>query len=68
MAAACGTSAATMVQPLSAPIPETITTAAMTSPHAVPPNIELTTAEKGAVASASSAAGRIPKTAISDSM
>src|SRR3954454_271800 len=65
VAAASGTSAVMSVQPLSAPKPETTTTAAITSPHSVPPNIALTALENGALASASWSAGRIPKTATS---
>src|SRR3954454_18507936 len=67
LAAAIGTSAVISVQPFSAPKPETITTAAITSPQNVPPNIALTALEKGALASASVLAGRIPNTATSAS-
>src|ERR671926_557320 len=63
LAAASGTSAVISVQPFSAPKPETTTTAAITSPHSVPPNIESTALENGALASASSPAGGGPHTA-----
>src|SRR3954470_4823405 len=66
-AAAIGTSAVISVQPFSAPKPEITTTAAITLPQRVPPNIALTALENGALASASSLAGRIPKTATSAS-
>jgi hypothetical protein len=67
-AAARGISAVIIVQPLSAPMPEMTTAAAMTLPQKVPPNIELMAVEKGALESASVLAGTIPKTATSDSM
>src|SRR5919197_5816733 len=67
LAAASGTSAVISVQPFSAPKPETTTTAAITLPQSVPPNIASTALENGAPASASSLAGRIPNTATSAS-
>src|SRR3954467_2384724 len=66
-AAAIGTSAVISVQPFSAPKPEITTTAAITSPQKVPPNIALTALENGALASASVLDGRIPNTATSAS-
>src|SRR5689334_4899879 len=66
-AAASGTSAVISVHPFSAPNPEITTTAAITLPQRVPPNIALTTLENGAFASASLLAGRIPNTATSAS-
>ena len=48
-AAARGISAVIIVQPLSAPMPEMITTTAITLPQTVPPNIVLTAVENGAV-------------------
>src|SRR5262249_32954175 len=66
-AAPRGIPAVTSVQPLSAPRPDTITTAAMTLPHAVPPNIASTAVENGALVSASVSFGRTPKTATSAS-
>src|SRR6478609_1715493 len=67
LAAARGISAQIIVQPLSAPKPETMTARAMTLPAHVPPNIRLTASEKGAVALARVEVGRIPNIAVSDS-
>src|SRR3569623_1300726 len=67
-AAASGISAQIIVQPFSAPRPEMITSAAITLPQNVPPNIVFTAVEKGAFASASFPVGSIPTTAVSESM
>ena len=45
-----------------------MTTMLITSPAHVPPNIVFTASENGAVESASFPAGRMPKTAVSESM
>src|SRR4051812_23383818 len=67
-AAANGISAQIIVQPFSAPMPEMMTTTLITLPGQLPPNIEFTASENGAVESLSVLAGRIPNTAVSDSM
>src|SRR5215469_17949123 len=67
-AAASGISAQIMVQPLSAPRPEMMTAIAITSPAQLPPNMVLAASEKGAVALASVLVGRMPNTAVSESM
>ena len=68
MAAASGISAQIIVQPFSAPKPEMMTSTAITLPAQVPPNIELAASENGAVAVCSAPLGRMPNTAMSDSM
>src|SRR6516225_7368023 len=68
LAAASGISAQIIVQPTSAPRPEMMTAIAMTFPAHVPPNIALAASENGAVDPDSLEAGRMPKTAVSDSM
>src|SRR3954467_4635212 len=68
LTAASGISAQIIVQPLSAPRPETITMTLMTSPQPVPPNIEFTASENGAVDLLRVSPGRMPNTAVSDSM
>src|SRR6478672_7413593 len=65
-AAARGISAQIIVQPFRAPKPEMMTTMAMTLPAQVPPNMELTASENGAVDSASCEVGRMPNIAVSD--
>src|SRR5215467_4975703 len=67
-AAASGISAQIMVQPFSAPRPEMMTAIAITLPAQVPPKIALAASENGAVALASLEVGRMPNTAISESM
>ena len=67
-AAASGISAQIIVQPLSAPKPEMMTATAMTLPAHVPPNMALAASENGALDSASCEVGRMPNTAVSDSM
>ena len=67
-AAARGISAQIIVHPFSAPKPEMMTMMAITLPAHVPPNIELTASENGAVDSASCELGRMPNIAVSDSM
>src|SRR6516225_631922 len=68
LAAANGISAQIIVQPLRAPKPEMMTMIAITLPAHVPPNIELTASENGAVDWASCELGRIPNIAVNDSM
>src|SRR4051812_11137845 len=68
LAAASGISAQIIVQPFSAPMPEMMTTTLIRSPQPVPPNIELTASEKGAVDVLSVLPGKMPNTAVSDSM
>ena len=67
-AAASGISAQIIVQPFSAPKPEMMTMMAITLPGHVPPNMELTASEKGAVACASCELGRMPNIAVRESM
>src|SRR5215471_7609658 len=67
-AAASGISAQIMVQPFSAPKPEMITARAIRLPAQEPPNIALAASENGAFASASFELGRMPNTAMSESM
>src|ERR1700751_1224995 len=67
-AAASGISAQIMVQPFSAPRPEMMTAIAITLPAQVPPKMALAASENGAVALASVEVGRMPNTAISESM
>src|SRR5690349_6533993 len=67
-AAASGISAQIMVQPLSAPKPETMTASAIRLPAQVPPNMALAASENGAVADASVELGRMPNTAMRESM
>ena len=66
-AAASGISAQIIVQPLSAPKPETMTATAITLPAQLPPKIALAASENGAVAAASFEVGTMPNTAISES-
>src|SRR4051794_35593653 len=68
LAAASGISAQIIVQPLSAPMPDTMTMTLIRSPQPVPPNIEFTASENGAVDVLSVSPGRMPNTAVSDSM
>src|SRR5258707_15614760 len=68
LAAASGISAQIMVQPFSAPKPETMTARAITLPAQVPPNIALAASENGALADASLEVGTMPNTAVSESM
>src|SRR5215469_12395810 len=68
LAAASGISAQIMVQPLRAPKPEMMTAMAIRLPAQVPPNIELTASENGAVALTSLEEGTMPNTAVSESM
>src|SRR3974390_708897 len=67
LAAARGISAQIMVQPLSAPKPEMMTTTAMRLPGQVPPNMLLRASEKGAVELANCDEGRMPNMAVRDS-
>ena len=67
LAAASGISAQIIVQPLSAPKPETMTHAATTQPAHVPPVIASAAVEYGAALSPSTAVGIEPKTATSES-
>src|SRR5512132_1821982 len=67
-AAASGISAQIIVHPTSAPRPEMITATAITLPAHVPPNIAFAASEKEAVEVASLDEGRIPNTAVKDSM
>jgi hypothetical protein len=67
-AAARGISAVIIVHPFSAPMPEMITTAAMTLPQKVPPNMSLIAVENGAVELCRASLDTIPKTATSDRM
>src|SRR4051812_28077502 len=70
LAAASGISAQIMVQPLRAPMPEMITRAATRSPDHAPPKISLAADAYDALLLSweRAVAGRIPKTATSDSM
>src|SRR5215470_374366 len=71
LAAANGISAQIMVQPFSAPMPETMTASAIRSPAQVPPPAMVFAAsvyDAPFSGFASSAVGTTPKTAISDSM
>ena len=68
MAAASGISAQIIVQPFSAPSPETITRIAITSPAHEPPKISLAAVENGSFVDWSCVLERIPKIAISESM
>ena len=67
-AAASGISAQIMVQPFRAPKPEMMTAMAITLPAQVPPNMALAASENGAVDSARVGLGRMPNTAVRDSM
>src|SRR3954452_18207515 len=67
-AAARGISAQIMVQPLRAPNPEMMTAMAITLPAQVPPNMAFAASENGAVAEASVGLGRMPNTAMRESM
>ena len=68
MAAASGISAQIIVQPVSAPKPEMMTAIAITLPAQVPPKMTLAASENGAEEAASLVVGRMPKTAVSESM
>src|SRR5579871_2280911 len=68
LAAARGISAQIIVQPTSAPKPEMMTPIAIRWPAQVPPNIALAASENDAVEFFSVDDGRMPKTAVSDSM
>ncbi|GAA3313443.1 hypothetical protein GCM10020219_025460 [Nonomuraea dietziae] len=58
-----GISATSMVQPLSAPMPEMMAQAAMSTPPAEPPNMLLSASANGAEDSSSRACGTVPMTA-----
>src|SRR3954451_18070653 len=70
LAAASGISAQIMVQPLRAPMPEMMTSAATRLPDQAPPKISLAAEAYDALllSCARAVAGRIPKTATSDNM
>src|SRR3954465_14194202 len=67
LAAASGISAQIIVQPLSAPKPDTTTSAAIRYPAQVPPKIALIAVEYGAVEAAKPPLPTMPNTAVSES-